>query len=372
MNTVAEAFGDVLIVPKYSEVKTRDKVDLTTSLGKFNLELPVVSANMKTITGPRMALQMHMEGGLGILHRFNPIKDAIREFELVNGAKNFYTGGPIKMSIKTEGKEAKYVCEANRCGVSIGVQEEDRRRFVGLYDAGATIFCIDVAHGHHQLVKEMLKWITNQLFKWDRAGRGKITLIAGNIATNEAAYDLAEWGADVVKVGIGPGSVCQTRQRTGVGNPQLCALREVWEEIMRQALKIRVIADGGVTCTGDIAKALKYADAVMIGAVLAGTTETPGDVYPEPGTNLVNRQYYKLYGGSASMENKVSNGLDGRFVEGEMIKVPFKGHAKYLLREIREGLQSAFSYVGATNMVEFRNNCVLKQMTDSGRQESKI
>jgi len=155
-------------------------------------------------------------------------------------------------------------------------------------------------------------------------------------------------------------SVCVTTQRTGVGHPQLGALHSCYDEIVRQGLPIKMISDGGITSSGDVAKALKYADAVMVGAVLAGTTETPGNVYPEPGTNLVDRRYYKMYGGSASMENKVSSGLKNEFVEGEMLKVPFKGHAKYILREIEHGLKSAFSYVNAMNLQEFRNNCELE------------
>ena len=342
----AETFGDVYIQPKKSDIPTRTDINISTFLKSFKLTLPVISANMKDITGPKMAHEMRKNGGLGILHRFNTIEQAVSDYLNVH--------------------------DDRIAGVSIGVQEEDKKRFEALYKAGARIFCIDVSHGHNMNVHNMLTWINNELFLWDRSSRGQVCLIAGNIATAEAAYDIAEWGADVVKVGIGPGRVCQTRQRTGVGVPQLYAIRDVYEEIQRQHLDINIIADGGITSSGDVAKALKYADAVMVGSVLAGTSETPGNVYPEPGTNLVNRQYYKVYGGSASMENKVSNGERSRFVEGEMIKVPFKGHVKYILREIEDGIRSAFSFVGAYCLKDFRDNCELRLMSTSGRMESKI
>ena len=353
----AETFGDVYIQPKKSDIPTRSDINISTVLKSFKLTLPVISANMKDITGPKMAFEMSKNGGLGILHRFNTIDQAVADY------KEFFD---ILSTVAEKDKIYTWP------GVSIGVQEEDKERFQALYDAGARIFCIDVSHGHHTNVHDMLRWINNELFLWDRSSRGQVCLIAGNIATAEAAYDLAEWGADVVKVGIGPGRVCQTRQRTGVGVPQLYAIRDVYEEIQRQHLDIKIIADGGITSSGDVAKALKYADAVMVGSVLAGTSETPGNVYPEPGTNLVNRQYYKVYGGSASMENKVSNGEKSRFVEGEMIKVPFKGHVKYILREIEDGVRSAFSFVGAYCLKEFRDNCELHLMSTSGRIESKI
>ena len=328
MNTYT--FNDVLIKPKYSEILSRSTVDLTS----MGLKLPVISANMKTITGPKMAKAMYDYDGMGILHRFNDIDTAVEEFKGVNSTL--------------------------RCGVSIGVQEEDKVRFDKLYDAGARLFCVDVAHGHHVLVKKMLQWIrANNFANYDNPW-----LIAGNIATGEAAYDLVDWGADILKVGIGPGSVCQTRSRTGCGVPQLYALEEVYNELKNQGKSnIKIIADGGITTVGDIAKALKFADAVMIGSMIAGTSETPGNVYKDP-----NGQFYKMYGGSASGENKGEN----KFVEGMMKTIPFRGKVKYILREIKEGLQSAFSYVGANNMAEYKEKCEFIHISGSASKESKL
>lgn len=329
-------FSDVLIKPKYSEVLSRSNVNLSVELkNSIFLQLPIVSANMKTITEYKMAKEMRVHGALGILHRFNSIEDAVKEFSL-----------PLDSS-ETVSKWA---------GVSIGVQDVDKERFDKLYEAGARIFCIDVAHGHHILVKNMTKWIKAKQLN-------DIVLISGNVATGDGAYDLVDWGADVVKVGIGPGSVCTTRQRTGVGVPQLSALDEVHNVLKSQGKNdIKIIADGGITTIGDIAKALKFADLVMMGSLIAGTSETPGHVYKNP-----EGQFYKVYGGSASGENK----SDNKFVEGMMKTIQFKGKVKYILREIREGVQSAFSYVGASNMVEYKEKCEFQFITGGSSKESK-
>jgi IMP dehydrogenase len=335
-------FNDVLIKPQYSEVLSRSNVDLSCKLGNHTFNLPAISANMKTITGSAMASIMNDYGGLGILHRFCAIEDNVKMYE-----------------------EAVGLCKSDKkqIGVSIGVQEEDKRRFEELYQVGARIFCVDVAHGHHVLVKNMLQWINDQIFLWDRNSRGKITLIAGNIATPEAYYDLTEWGADAIKCGIGNGKKCTTRYAAGVGYPQLSALEEIYNQSKSQLKYPSIIADGGLNYVGDIAKALKYADMVMIGNMISGTTETPGKVFKGPdGT------YYKVYGGSASGENKGEN----KFVEGVTSTIPFKGKVKYILKEIKEGLQSSCSYVGAHNLIKFKAKCEFVRISDGASRESKF
>lgn len=332
-------YNDVLIKPKYSCVQSRSNVDLTTHLGNITLKLPIVSANMKTITGPKMAKAISKAGGIGILHRFNTLSQALRDFD------------------------DTLLPEGTPVGVSIGVKDEDKQRFEQLYLAGARIFCIDVAHGHHINVKNMLNWINNDIMLWDRSGRKNLTIIAGNIATPEAYYDLIDWGADVAKVGIGPSPVCRTRYNTGVGIPQLYALETIHNETMTHNKPIPIIADGGISHVGDISKALKYADAVMLGSMLAGTSETPGNVFRDE-TN----EFYKVYGGSASGENKGEN----KFVEGTIKTVKFKGKVKYIFKEIKEGLQSAFSYVGAQNLSEYQNKCEFVYLSGGARGESKI
>lgn len=339
--TPAITYSDVLITPKYSEVESRSKVDLTTTLGSLTLQLPVITANMRTITGATMATCALENGAMGILHRFSDIETNTKEF---NEAY----------------ERVCHIDEIPLIGVSIGIKEEDKRRFESLYAAGARTFCIDIAHGHHVHMKNMIHWMENEIFRWSRSLRKEITIIAGNVATGDAYYDLAEWGADVVKVGIGPGHACQTRKRTGVGVPQLQALMDVHDQKMGCIGRPAIIADGGIRHVGDIAKALKYADAVMLGSFFAGCSETPGNVFRN-----ADGDFYKVYGGSASGENKGSNA----FIEGITTTVKFQGHAKYLFKEIREGVQSACSYVGANNLKEFKNKCEFIPVSTSSAKE---
>jgi len=333
-------FNDVLIEPQYSEVLSRSNVSLSCRLGNHLFRLPIISANMKTITGPNMASMMSDYGGLGILHRFSSIEDNV----------NMYHDAVNQCNVPIDAK----------IGVSIGVQDEDKERFEKLYEFGARIFCIDIAHGHCIHTKNMLKYVNGYI---PSNIRKQCTIIAGNIATPNAYYDLTEWGADAIKVGIGPGFACRTRNQTGVGYPQLSALDEIHEQSLSQIKTPSIIADGGIKCVGDIAKALKFSDMVMVGNLIAGTTETPGNVYKAPdGT------YYKTYGGSASGENKGQN----KFVEGVTSTVPFKGKVKYILKEITEGLQSSCSYVGAHNLHEFKQKCEFVHISGGASQESKF
>jgi IMP dehydrogenase len=306
------------------------------------LRVPVISANMRNITGSKMAIEMVKCGGLGILHRFNTICEAVAEY-----------------------REASMV-QPISVGVSIGVKDEDKMRFVALYDAGARIFCIDVAHGDHVYVKYMLEWL-NLFFSNSKEQRDKTTLIAGNVATAQGAGHLVEWGADVVKVGIGGGSVCETRRNTGVGVPQFSALQDIDALREQEGYEFSIISDGGIVHIGDVAKAMIFADAVMVGSLIAGTSETPGKVFRDE-----DDQFYKVYGGSASGENKESTGQAPQFVEGIMKSVPFKGHVKHILREIHQGLQSAFSYSGAKNLQEFQAKVKWNEISSGSKVESKI
>ena len=326
-------FSDILIEPQYSEVLSRSNVDLTSHFNNFSLRLPIFSANMKTVTGCKMANEMAEHGAMGILHRFNTIKEAVQDFEQVKG--NTYT-----------------------CAVSVGVKKEDCDRIIALYNAGARIFCIDIAHGHHILMKRMIDSI-RQLYG------GKVTIIAGNVATSDGAYDLHTWGADIIKVGIGSGHACLTRRNTGVGVSQFTALQRIREEC-KTLRPLKLISDGGIKTVGDIAKALIYADGVMLGSMLSGSAETPGSVFRD-----TNNLFYKVYGGSASGENKVESGHDGHYVEGVTSTVPFKGHVKYILREIREGLQSALSYCNSHDLNEYKQKVKFSIISGGSKQESK-
>ena len=344
----AKAFNSVLMPPAYSEVPSRDDVDLTTKFGPRELRLPIISANMKTVTGSEMAYAMYKGGGFGILHRFCTIDENV---EMLNDAKDC-----IMFPCPTGSREQDRT-RKNMCGVSIGVQEEAKDRFKALHDAGAYIICIDVAHGHHIKVRKMIDFIRENQ-------KEPVTIIAGNIATSEAAIDLKEWGADIVKVGIGPGAMCITRRNTGIGVPQLHAIQDIHDGFP----DIPIIADGGCRTVNDIATALAAgADTVMLGSILAGTIETPGRVYPDDSTDLVNRTFYKVYGGSASAQSKGEN----RFVEGKMSMIPFKGHVKYILREIHQGLQSSISYRGHLNISDWKKDIEFIDIDIAGQMESE-
>lgn len=326
-------FDDVMIVPKYSNITSRKNVDTTSSTEKLSLKLPVISSNMKTITEWKMCRAMTENGGFGIIHRFLSAERIMEQIKLFQTSFPRISGIPYDF------------------GVSIGVQTDDKFLFEKLYKNGARDFCIDVAHGHHSLVKDMLGFFKNQ-------NLDDITVIAGNVATPDGAKFLIDEGADIVKVGIGGGKVCRTRRNTGVGIPTFHSIMTIRESCPNAV----IIADGGIKSSGDIAKALKYADFVMLGNMLAGTSETPGNVYRDEDEDG-EPYYYKDYQGSASGQNKSSNNAEANFVEGITKRVMFRAKVKYILREIEDGLQSAFSYVGANNMKEFKENCEFIRVT---------
>jgi IMP dehydrogenase len=184
-------FSDICIDDQYSDVLSRSDVYVSTDMGKFKLRLPVISANMPNVTENKMAIEMASCGGLGILHRFMTVEENVNQYKMAQKGIR---------SVNLRDSES-YI------GVSIGVKDGERLRFDRLYEAGARIFCIDIAHGHCAMMKEMITWIRNYNYR-------DIVIIAGNIATKRAALDLVEWGADIIKVGIGPGSVCITRRNT--------------------------------------------------------------------------------------------------------------------------------------------------------------
>ena len=343
----ALTFSDVLIVPQYSEVLSRSKVTTLSDMGKFVLKIPVISANMKDITGVKMCIEMAHLGAMGILHRFMSADENVIQYQ--------------DILCKLDSEEGDLLNSPEwSFGVSVGVKEEEKTRFDKLYRAGAKIFTLDIAHGDSLYSKNMLKYMR------DKAG-DSIYIIAGNIATGEAAKRLIEWGSDCLKSGVGPGNVCATRTYAGVGVPQLTAVMDVCDAVKEINPNIKIISDGGIKFTGDVAKALAYSNAVMIGSMFSGTTETPGKVYKNE-----NGKYYKTYGGSASGENKNSTNQDTKFVEGMVKTVDFKGHVKYIVREIHDGVRSAFSYSGANNFEEYQENVMLRTISGGGKAESKI
>ncbi len=334
-------FDDVLIKPLFSTIKSRKDVDLTSKhlLGlNVGLRLPVFSANMDTVTGINMAKAMSTAGGMGVLHRFWSIEDNVKAFQETESA------------------------------VSVGLGGQELERAKALIDAGAQYFFIDVAHGATQEVADQLKAIKAIKNVW---------VCVGNFASGESVawfvHVCGKVRPDAFKIGVGPGSACTTRIKTGIGVPQLSAIIECAKET-----SIPVIADGGMKTPGDIAKALGAgASAVMLGGMLAGTEETPGEMIMKAtshsafGAPLTFGEF-KKYRGSASKESYEAQGKDTawRTAEGESFTVPYKGSVSDILQDIEGGLRSSFSYVGASNLKEFQEKVIFVSISAASIKEN--
>jgi len=300
-------FDDVLIKPAYSDIESREEVDIRSDFLGQNI-LPIISANMDYVTGVKMAEAMNIAGALGIINRFEDLRYQSDEL-------NFERLDPV--------------------AIAVGVRDfaDLRNRLRTLQP---DIVCIDVAHGHHNLVYEAIKYIKNT--------HSLAYVIAGNVATEDGAYDLISAGADAIKVGIGPGSVCTTREVTGVGVPQLSAIIEC--SLATKQYGKPLIADGGINSSGDIVKALAAgADMVMLGRLLAGHDECPGEKVV-----LSDGRAFKPYRGQSMLG---SNG--SRYApEGISGYVPARGPVSETLKTLVGGIKSGFSYVGARNLAELR------------------
>jgi IMP dehydrogenase len=328
-------FDDVLIAPAFSNLRSRKDVDLSS----MDLRLPIISANMDTITGASMAVAMGRAGGMGVLHRFWSIQDNVDAF-----------------------KEAD--SQVKNVGVSVGISDAEKERANALIDAGAKLLFIDVAHGAQISVAEQVKYLR------EKHGQN-IELIVGNFATGESIKHFclelndANLFPDAFKVGIGPGSVCTTRIKTGVGIPQLYAIMSCANT------RFPIVADGGMRNSGDIAKALAVgAKAVMIGGMLSGTEETPGKViYPE-GEQACPMKEFRGSASKESYEDQNKVALGTRAAEGVTTTVPLRGPVSEILHDIEGGLRSAFTYVGASNLEEFQQKANLIRISTSTLREN--
>ncbi|MDO8521578.1 MAG: IMP dehydrogenase [bacterium] len=465
-------FDDVLLLPRFSGVFSRKDVDTKVSLSRhITLNIPLISANMDTVTESGMARAMARMGGIGIIHRFLSLERQLEEVRKVKRAENVIIEDPFTVSpditlgeaksfMRREGtsgvlvvkvkagrkqlvgiltrrdllfetddrqkvsslmskelvtarpditlEKAKDILHDYRIeklplttkdgylvglitlkdivermqnptsakdkkgrlmvGAAVGVKEDTVLRAGELLKAGADVIVVDVAHGHNSRAIETTKLLRKTF-------GSKIEIIAGNIATPEAARDMAKAGADGLKVGIGPGAACTTRLVTGVGVPQLSAIMDVAKEAKK--LGIPFIADGGIKNSGDLAKALAAgADTAMIGNLLAGTKESPGEYILERGVA------YKYYRGMASYEASAEKTrLDGvgqptsgdgffRSPEGASGRVPYHGEASMVITDLVSGLRSSMSYLGAKNLNEFQKNAEFIRQTIAGMSES--
>ncbi len=345
-------FDDVLLLPNYSNFLREEisfEIDLHPTL---RLKLPILSSPMDTVTTAPMAIQMAQAGGLGIIHRAMSVEEQCLEIQEVK-------------SIKPNSPKAT-INEKNELlvGVALGVGPDFEAQVEKLVEAGADLLVLDTAHGHAEYIINGIKQIKAKF---------NIPIMAGNIATFEAARDLGEAGADILRVGMGPGSICTTRIVTGMGVPQLTAVSEVSR--YTKAAGKTVIADGGIKQIGDIPKAMGFgADCVMLGSMLAGFDESPGERME------INGEMYKTYRGMGSIGAMTKNGgsrygqnatnpkqLVAEGVEG---LVKLKGTVADLLFQIEGGLRSAFYYIGAKNMSEFYDKARFVKITSSGLKES--
>lgn len=325
-------FDDVLIVPSKSTVRSRKDPSLKSRLTRrYQVELPFISANMDTITEAEMAIAMHRLGGLGILHRF--------------------------MSIENQVQEVRRMKEAgvDLIAASIGVNEEGRERAMALVKEGVKILTIDIAHGHSESMLETLAFLKQKF-------ADQVDLIAGNLATPEGTEELIKAGADAVKIGIGPGSMCTTRIITGCGVPQLTAI--AWCVEAARSHNVPVIADGGLKSSGDIVKAFAAgAETVMLGSLLSGTLETPGPIHS-------GRKHYRGMASKAAQVSWRGTLPEGMAPEGEATSVPVKGHLKDVVNELAGGLRSGMSYINAAQMSEIPERARFIEMSPSGFRES--
>jgi IMP dehydrogenase len=329
MNHPAITYDDVLLVPNYNHHESRRHVDvsMTDRTGKLQLGLPVFTANMDSVTESPMANFIGEKGGMGVLHRFLSIERNIEEFRL----------------------------SRHKVFVSVGCSEAELERAEALRDAGANYFCVDVAHAHGKYVGKTLERLRELL--------PNACLMAGNVATYAGADYLSACGADIIKVGIGGGSVCTTRIKTGFGVPNLTAITEC-AKVDRS-----IVADGGIRNPGDIVKALAFgADFVMIGGMLAGSRPTPGQVIQKTAEKKV-----KQYRGMASFEAQhdfLGGVPEWKTAEGVAVEVAYREDEEGILADIIGGLRSGLTYGGAASIKELQRKMSYVIVTPAGRTES--
>ena len=346
MDSIKEAltFDDVTLAPNYSEIlpsQVNTSINLTP---KLNINIPLLSSAMDTVTESQMGIAMAKAGGIGIIHRNLSVYEQIKEIRKVKSKKLLV-------------------------GAAVGASEKELTRAKTLLKENLDIIVVDTAHGHTKKVADIIKKIKKL--------RPKNTAIcAGNIATTEAAKFLVKLGVDIIKVGIGPGSICTTRLVAGIGVPQLSAILNVKKGIGKS--KTTLIADGGIKFSGDIAKALAAgADAVMIGSLFAGTDQAPGKKIKKKG------KLYKYFRGMGSIGAMNKGSADRYFqskqkdtskyvAEGVEGYIKYRGSVDKIIYNLIGGLKSSMGYLGAKKVTELRKNPKFVKITKAGFYESMV
>ena len=333
------SYDDVLLTPQYSDIDSRVEIDIGNALAAdLRFDLPIISSPMDTVTETTMAQTIERLGGVGIIHRYASVENQAQMVHAVT--KN-----------------------DQRAGAAIGITGDFLERSVALKEAGASFLCLDVAHGHHTLLK-------TALIKLRQKFGDDFHLMAGNVATMEGFATLAQWGANSVRVGIGGGSICSTRIQTGHGMPtfsSVMAAAAAKDGLKRQGHRsVSIIADGGIRTSGDIVKALAAgADFVMVGSLIAGTRETPGEIIETADGK------YKTYRGMASKDAQMDWRGRTSSLEGIATVVPYKGSATDILRELERGIRSGFSYSGCRTIAELKQKAQFVVQTGAAIHEGQ-
>jgi len=351
-------FDDVLLIPAHSMIMP-NQVSLKTDLTKsIQLNIPIVSAAMDSVTESRLAAALAIQGGIGILHRHMHIEEQVNQVSTVK-----------KTVIDASAQATACIDEKGRLriGAAVGTDQSSQERVTALAHAEVDVIVVDTAHGHSNAVLKMVEWI--------KKNYPSIQVIGGNIVTASAARALADHGADCVKVGIGPGAACTTRIVTGVGFPQLSAIENVAQEL--EGSGITIIADGGIRFSGDIGKALAAgAHSVMLGQLLAGTDEAPGQILHENG------KAYKVYRGMHSLgalaDKHSTDDLHFKqsarklVPEGAEGRVEYRGPLQERLYQLMGGLRSCMGYLGCETIEQLQERAEFVRITSAGMRESHV
>jgi IMP dehydrogenase len=340
-------YDDVLLLPDASDVVPSEVETKTQLTRRITLDVPLVSSAMDTVTESEMAIAMAKAGGIGIIHRNLSVEEQVTHAKLVKGAGLLV-------------------------GAAVGVGDDGFARAQALIDAGIDVVVVDTAHGHHRAVLDAIERIKNKYSDQE--------VIGGNVATRAGAQALINAGADAVKVGVGPGSICTTRVVAGVGVPQVTAIMEAAKACKKS--DVPLIADGGLQYSGDIAKAIvSGADSVMLGSLLAGCDESPGELIEIDGRK------YKSYRGMGSLGAMQSRGekksySKDRYMQDDVLaedklvpegiegKVAYRGSVATVVHQLVGGLRSGMGYAGAATIDDLKRNGRLVQITFAGLQES--
>lgn len=323
------SFDDVTLIPQYSDILSREEVSLKSGF----FDLPIIASPMNTVTEDKMAIEMSNIGGLGIIHRYNKI---VEQAFLVD-------------------KVAQRTCDV-KIAAAIGVKDDYLERAKECVYSGANVISIDVAHGHHVLVKNAIETLRKEF-------GNSLHIMAGNVATPQGFLDLQNWGADSIRVGIAGGSICKTFVETHHGLSTLQSVLDITNFFQNRypiQKKAKLIADGGIKTAGNIVCALAAgADWVVCGSILAGTDEAPGKIVEISG------KQYKSYFGMASVEAQKMYKDKASSDEGISSYVPLKGPVRNVLQSLKTGMKSGFSYSGARTIEELQKFAIIQKQTNS-------